>query len=73
MSQPSSIELIPITGLPMVKPGHDLASLLVDGIEEAGVEPVDGDVLVVSAGSSVSTRDASCFTWAAARAKTSIC
>lgn len=43
----SSIELIPITGLPMVAPGHDLASLLADGIVAAGVDPVDGDVLVV--------------------------
>jgi coenzyme F420-0:L-glutamate ligase/coenzyme F420-1:gamma-L-glutamate ligase len=42
-----SVEIRPIEGIPEVRPGDDLASLLGDALERAGgIE--DGDVLVVS-------------------------
>ncbi len=41
------IEIIPITGIPEVGRGADLAGLIVASMERAGVEARDGDVLVV--------------------------
>jgi coenzyme F420-0:L-glutamate ligase/coenzyme F420-1:gamma-L-glutamate ligase len=42
-----AVVLLPIAGLPRVRPGDDLAALLVAAIEEARVGAKDGDVLVV--------------------------
>ena len=42
-----TISLIPVTGLPMVEPGQDLAQLLGDAIAALEHTPGDGDVLVV--------------------------
>jgi coenzyme F420-0:L-glutamate ligase/coenzyme F420-1:gamma-L-glutamate ligase len=41
------VTLIPLTGLPEVRPGDDVAALLGDAVERAG-GPEDGDVLVVA-------------------------
>jgi coenzyme F420-0:L-glutamate ligase/coenzyme F420-1:gamma-L-glutamate ligase len=41
------VRIIPLTGIPEVAPGDDLAALLADALERAG-ELEDGDVLVVS-------------------------
>lgn len=43
-----SVEVIPIRGIPEVRPGDDLAGLLVDAIAAGGIELRDGDVLVVT-------------------------
>jgi dehydro coenzyme F420 reductase / coenzyme F420-0:L-glutamate ligase / coenzyme F420-1:gamma-L-glutamate ligase len=40
------LEVIPLTGIPDVRPGDDLAGLLADATRTAGLE--DGDVLVVT-------------------------
>lgn len=42
------IELLSIGGLPMVQAGDDLAALLIAGMAAAGLEPRDGDVVVVA-------------------------
>ena len=41
------IELHPVPGLPMVRPGDDLAALLVDGLSLSSLELRDDDLLVV--------------------------
>jgi coenzyme F420-0:L-glutamate ligase/coenzyme F420-1:gamma-L-glutamate ligase len=42
-----TLSLHPIEGLPMLRPGDDLASLLFDALERAHGAPLDGDVVVV--------------------------
>jgi coenzyme F420-0:L-glutamate ligase/coenzyme F420-1:gamma-L-glutamate ligase len=42
------IRLLPLTGLPEVRPGDDLAALIGDAIERRGTGLEDGDVLVVA-------------------------
>ncbi|MCP8318905.1 MAG: coenzyme F420-0:L-glutamate ligase [Candidatus Methylarchaceae archaeon HK01B] len=44
----SEIKIIGIKGIPEVKPGDDLASLIIDGAQGQGIKIVDGDVLVVT-------------------------
>ncbi len=41
-----SIEIFPVTGIPEVEPGDDLASILVDAVSP--LRPRDGDILVVT-------------------------
>ena len=41
----SSLELIPLLGLPMVEPGDDIARLIADGISANGLSLVEGDVV----------------------------
>jgi coenzyme F420-0:L-glutamate ligase / coenzyme F420-1:gamma-L-glutamate ligase len=43
-----SITIRPIPGLPMVAPGDDLAALIHTALNEAEVDLVDGDILVVA-------------------------
>jgi coenzyme F420-0:L-glutamate ligase/coenzyme F420-1:gamma-L-glutamate ligase len=43
---PHQITLTALPGLPLVRPGDDLAALTMAGLEAAGVELQDGDVLV---------------------------
>ncbi|HEY0493032.1 MAG TPA: coenzyme F420-0:L-glutamate ligase [Candidatus Dormibacteraeota bacterium] len=43
-----SISIHPIGGLPEIKPGMELASLLADGMRKGGLETKAGDVLVVT-------------------------
>jgi len=45
---PEGLSVLPVPGLPEVVPGHDLATLIVSGVTAAGLDVVDGDVLVVS-------------------------
>jgi coenzyme F420-0:L-glutamate ligase/coenzyme F420-1:gamma-L-glutamate ligase len=41
------ISLLPIPGLPPIRPGDDLAALILDAADQSGAAPIDGDVLVV--------------------------
>jgi len=43
-----TLTILPVPGLPEVTPGVDLASLVADGIAEAGMALIDGDVVVVA-------------------------
>lgn len=43
-----SLSLIPLPGLPLVKPGDDLVCLIADGLLQAGLALQPGDVLVVT-------------------------
>jgi len=40
--------VVPLTGLPEVRPGDDLARLLLEAVRGAGLELADGDVLAVT-------------------------
>jgi coenzyme F420-0:L-glutamate ligase/coenzyme F420-1:gamma-L-glutamate ligase len=44
----TTVTLTGVPGIPMVQPGDDLAALVVDGLRRSGLEPVAGDVLVVT-------------------------
>lgn len=44
----SRIEMLALPGLPLVKPGDDLAGLLISGLLDLGIALTDGDVLVVA-------------------------
>jgi coenzyme F420-0:L-glutamate ligase/coenzyme F420-1:gamma-L-glutamate ligase len=41
------VTITPLEGLPAVRPGDDLADLLLRGFGSAGLSPADGDILVV--------------------------
>jgi coenzyme F420-0:L-glutamate ligase/coenzyme F420-1:gamma-L-glutamate ligase len=43
-----TVEVLPIRGVPEVRPGDDLAALLLDSIPSSGLSLLDGDVLVVT-------------------------
>jgi coenzyme F420-0:L-glutamate ligase/coenzyme F420-1:gamma-L-glutamate ligase len=45
---PGPVTITPLPGLPEVRPGDDLAALLLTGIEAAGLTLADGDVLAVT-------------------------
>jgi dehydro coenzyme F420 reductase / coenzyme F420-0:L-glutamate ligase / coenzyme F420-1:gamma-L-glutamate ligase len=40
--------VVPLAGMPEVRPGDDLARLLLEAVREAGLELADGDVLAVT-------------------------
>ena len=42
------MEMMALPGMPMVKPGDDLAVLIADGVARAGEKLRDGDVLVLA-------------------------
>jgi coenzyme F420-0:L-glutamate ligase / coenzyme F420-1:gamma-L-glutamate ligase len=42
------IALIAIPGLPMIRPGDDLAELVAAAMSAAGIAPMDGDIVVVA-------------------------
>lgn len=48
MSKPGPITILPVSGLPEVAPGDDLAALLLDAMQAGELGPQDGDVLVVA-------------------------
>jgi len=48
MSQTAAVELLAVPGLPLIKPGDDLAALIADGLTRAGLKPRPGDVLAVA-------------------------
>jgi len=43
-----TLEIFPVTGVPEVNPGDDLAGVLAAGMSATGIELVDGDVVVVT-------------------------
>jgi coenzyme F420-0:L-glutamate ligase/coenzyme F420-1:gamma-L-glutamate ligase len=43
----SGLQLMPLAGLPRIRPGDDLAALLLDALRRAGLGLEDGDVVVV--------------------------
>jgi coenzyme F420-0:L-glutamate ligase/coenzyme F420-1:gamma-L-glutamate ligase len=44
----NALTVVPLTGMPEVRPGDDLARLLLDAVRAAGLELADGDVLAVT-------------------------
>ena len=44
----SRLEVIPLEGIPEIRPGDDLAHALIGGVDTAGETLADGDVLVVT-------------------------
>ncbi len=48
MSRTSALEILAVPGLPMIKPGDDLAALIAEGFARGGIEPRAGDVLAVA-------------------------
>jgi coenzyme F420-0:L-glutamate ligase/coenzyme F420-1:gamma-L-glutamate ligase len=48
MSRSSALEILAVPGLPMIKPGDDLAALIAEGFARGGIEPRSGDVLAVA-------------------------
>jgi coenzyme F420-0:L-glutamate ligase/coenzyme F420-1:gamma-L-glutamate ligase len=44
----SPLEVLPLQGLPEIRPGDDLATLLLEAIRAAGLKLADGDVLAVT-------------------------
>ncbi|MEE9276586.1 MAG: coenzyme F420-0:L-glutamate ligase, partial [bacterium] len=43
-----TIEIIPLAGIPEVRPGDDLAEVIARALGEAGLRPDEGDVLAVA-------------------------
>lgn len=43
-----SVQLFPITGMPMVRPGDDLAGLILSAVGQCGIGWESGDILVVA-------------------------
>jgi len=48
MTAPRRLDLLALPGLPLVRPGDDLAALICDGLRAAGETLVPGDVLVIA-------------------------
>lgn len=48
MSRTSAVELLAVPGLPMIKPGDDLATLISDGMTRGGLLPRASDVVVIA-------------------------
>lgn len=42
-----TVSITPLGGLPRIKPGDDLAPLLLQALEGAGLAPAEGDILVI--------------------------
>src|SRR3972149_10187388 len=43
-----SLSLTPLPGIPLIKPGDDLVGILLNALDKAGLELIDGDVLVLA-------------------------
>ena len=39
MSGTAAVELLAVPGLPLIKPGDDLAALIADGLDRGGLKP----------------------------------
>lgn len=48
MVVPGAVSVVPVTGLPEIAAGSDLASMIVDAGRATGAELVDGDVVVIT-------------------------
>ncbi|MEM2450866.1 MAG: coenzyme F420-0:L-glutamate ligase, partial [Nitrososphaerota archaeon] len=44
----SNIEIIGIRGIPIIRPGDDLASIIVESARNMGVGIKDGDIIVIT-------------------------
>jgi coenzyme F420-0:L-glutamate ligase/coenzyme F420-1:gamma-L-glutamate ligase len=44
----SSLTIHPLKNIPLIEAGDDLAGLIVEALRRAGIEPVDGDILVIA-------------------------
>ena len=44
----SSLTIHPLKTIPLIEAGDDLADLIVDALRDAGIGPVDGDILVLA-------------------------
>ena len=42
------IQILPIPGIPLVQPGDDLAALIIEAAEAAGLSLIAGDILVMA-------------------------
>lgn len=42
-----TLQILPITGVPMVRPGDDLAALLFSALDRGGLTCADGDIVVI--------------------------
>ncbi|HUZ73522.1 MAG TPA: coenzyme F420-0:L-glutamate ligase [Stellaceae bacterium] len=45
---PQSLQLIALEGVPLIRPGDDLAALVIAALARSGAAPADGDVVVVA-------------------------
>ena len=45
---PESLSIHALSGIPLVQPGDDLASLLMDALDGSGLSPANGDVFVIA-------------------------
>jgi len=43
-----SVSIIPISGIPMIQAGDDLAAIILDALKQAGISLQSGDVLVIT-------------------------
>jgi coenzyme F420-0:L-glutamate ligase / coenzyme F420-1:gamma-L-glutamate ligase len=46
--RPANLQLVGLSGMPLVRPGDDLAGLILDALEQNGEALRDGDVLVIA-------------------------
>jgi coenzyme F420-0:L-glutamate ligase/coenzyme F420-1:gamma-L-glutamate ligase len=44
----SSLTIHPLKNIPLIEAGDNLAELIVEALRRAGIEPVDGDILVIA-------------------------
>ncbi|MCH7506874.1 MAG: coenzyme F420-0:L-glutamate ligase [Proteobacteria bacterium] len=44
----SSLTIHPLKNIPLIEAGDNLADLIVEALRDAGIEPVDGDILVLA-------------------------
>ena len=45
---PRSLSLFALPGVPLVQPGDDIATLIVEGVTRAGDTLRDGDIIVIA-------------------------
>jgi coenzyme F420-0:L-glutamate ligase/coenzyme F420-1:gamma-L-glutamate ligase len=48
LTNPTTIRLFPLSGLPEINPGDDLDKIIVAALDRAGISPKNGDILVVA-------------------------
>jgi len=48
MTRTAAVELLAVPGLPMIKPGDDLAAFICDGLVRGGLQPRANDVVVIA-------------------------
>ena len=48
MTRTAAVELLAVPGLPMIKPGDDLAAIICDGLVRGGLQPRASDVVVIA-------------------------